>query len=268
MNDQAKLLLSAYRPGGSDAGDPAFAEALAHAQRDPHLRAWLEESQQFDQVVSERLRGVPVPADLRSTILAGAKASRSRRWWQGPRVWAVAAALAILASLGALWGLNAFGLSTWQTDSLAVLDDIEKGAANLDTEHPQPAHLVDWLRERAAPTPSALPPALAAHPTFGCKTIDSHGRKISLICFDLGNKEQAHLFTTPRAGLRIPPPDSHPIFAPRRHWNLASWRSGEDVHMLATELDMDKLRALLPHFVAAGAAAPAHMPFAEILPNP
>ena len=267
MNDQAKLLLSAYRPGGSDASDPAFAEALAQAQRDPQLRAWLEESQQFDQVVSDRLRGVPIPADLRATILAGARLSQPRRWWRSPRVWAIAAALAVLASLGALWGTNAFGLSTWQKDSLAVLDNIESGATNLDTKHSQPAHLVDWLRERAAPTPSALPPALAAHATFGCKTIDSHGRKVSLICFDLGNDEQAHLFTTPRAGLRIPPPESHPIFAHRRHWNLASWRSGEEVHMLASELDMDKLRALLPSFVAIE-VGPAPMPIAEILPLP
>ena len=267
MNDQAKLLLSAYRPGGNDASDPAFAEALAQAQRDPQLRAWLEESQRFDQVISEKLRGVPVPADLRSTILAGAKFSRPRRWWQGSRVWAIAAALAVLASLGAFWQMNSARLDTWQTDSIAVLDNIEKGAVNLDIEHPQPAHLVDWLRERAAPSPSALPPALASHPSFGCKTIDSHGRKVSLICFDLGNKEQAHLFTTPRAGLRLPPPQSHPIFAHRRHWNLASWSSGEDVHMLASELDVEKLRALLPAAIAAQ-GPPAPVLIGGLLPNP
>ena len=266
MNEQAKLLLSAYRPGGNDANDPAFAEALAQAQRDPQLRAWLEESQRFDQTISEKLRGVAVPANLRSTILAGAKMSHPRRWWQGSRVWAMAAALAILAALGALWLGNASRLDTWQTDSLAVLDSIESGAANLDLEHPQHAHLTDWLREHAAPAPSALPPALAAHPTFGCKTIDSHGRKVSLICFDLGNKEQAHLFTTPRAGLKIAPPDRHPIFRHSRHWNLASWRSGGDVHMLASELDAEKLRALLPAFVAAQ-DAPAPVLIGEIFPN-
>lgn len=267
MNDQAKLLLSAYRPGGGDASDPAFAEALAQARRDPQLSAWLDESQRFDQVISEKLRGVAVPAGLRSTILAGAKMSRPRPWWQGSRVWALAAAFAILAALGALWLGKAARLDTWQTDSLAVLDQIESGAVNLDFEHEKPAQLTDWLRERAAPVPSALPPALAAHPTFGCKTIDAQGRKVSLLCFDLGNKEQAHLFTTPRAGLKIAPPDRHPIFSRLRNWNLASWRSGGHVQMLASELDAEKLRALLPAFIAAQ-AAPAPVLLGEIFPNP
>ena len=250
MNEQAKLLLSAYRPGGSDASDPAFAEALAQAQRDPQLRAWLDQSQEFDRAVSETLRAVTVPADLRSTILAGGMMSRPRQGWRGSRVWAMAAALATFAALGAFWQTRGMRLEPWQTDSLAVLDNIESGAANLDIEHPQHAHLVDWLREHAAPAPSKFPTALASSPTFGCKTIDSHGRKVSLICFDLGNKEQAHLFTTPRAGLKLTPPENHPLFGHRRHWNLASWSSGENVHMVASQMDGEKLRALLTTLTA------------------
>ena len=176
MNDQAKLLLSAYRPGGADASDPAFAEALAQAQRDPELRAWLEESQQFDQTIANKLRAVAVPPTLRNMILAGAKFSQARHWWQGSRIWALAASLAVFASAAALWRSTTSQLAPWQTDSLAVLDKIESGDVNLDTENPQPAHLVDWLREHSAPVPAAMPPALLAHPTFGCKTIDSNGR--------------------------------------------------------------------------------------------
>jgi len=82
VNEQARLLLSAYRHSGGDANDPAFAEALALAQRDPQLRAWLEESQHFDRAISERLRSLDVPPDLRETILAGARLSRAPRWWQ------------------------------------------------------------------------------------------------------------------------------------------------------------------------------------------
>ncbi len=267
MNEQAKILLSAYRPGGGDASDPAFAEALAQAQRDPQLRAWLEESQRFDQTISEKLRTVAVPANLRATILAGAKMSRPRRWWEGSRVWAMAAALAILASLGALWQRKAAELDGWQTHSLAVLDDIVSEKANFDLADPRPPHLMDWLREREAPIPAALPPALAAHPSLGCKNIDSDGRNISLICFDLGNHEAAHLFTTPRKGLRIPPPDKNPAFSRLRNWNLASWSSGGDVHMLATGIDEGRLRALLPVFAAAQDAA-APLVLGEILPNP
>ena len=267
MNDQFKLLLSAYRPGGADATDPAFAEALAQAGRDPQLRAWLEESQRFDEAIAGKLRSVEVPANLRATILAGAKFSQPRRWWQGSRVWALAAALVVFASVFALLRPNATRLDTWQTDSLAVLDKIETGAASLDTEKEQPAQLVDWLREHAAPVPSAIPPALASHPTFGCKAIDSRGRKVSLICFNLGNEDQAHLFTTSRTGLKFEPPEKHPAFAKTHHWNLASWSSGNDVHMLATQMDEKRLRALLPASIAAHWAPPRAL-LGELLANP
>ena len=251
MNDQAKLLLNAYRPGGADATDPAFAEVLAQARQDPQLRVWFEELQQFDQAIAGKLRDVAVPANLRSTILAGAKFSEPRRWWRDARIWAVAAVLAVFASVFAFWFGKDAGLDRWQTDSLAVLDGIEVGTTRLDLQNPLSAHLIDWLRAKAAPVPAAVPDALASHPTFGCKMIDAGGRKISLLCFDLGNEEQAHLFTTPRAGLKLAPPEEHPIFSRHRNWNLASWRSGEEVHMLATEIDESRLRALLPAAIAA-----------------
>ena len=41
-NQEAKFILGAYRPGGRDAVDPMFSEALAQAGRDPELRAWFE----------------------------------------------------------------------------------------------------------------------------------------------------------------------------------------------------------------------------------
>src|SRR4030095_5212603 len=103
VNEQARLLLSAYRPGGSDAKDPAFAEALALAQRDPQLRAWLEDSQHFDRAISERLRSLDVPPDLRATILAGGRLSRPPRWWQSRRLWAIAAMFALAATATWFW---------------------------------------------------------------------------------------------------------------------------------------------------------------------
>ena len=251
MNDQAKLLLSAYRPGGADATDPAFAEALAQAERDPQLRAWLQESQRFDEAIAVKLRSVEVPANLRATILAGAKFSQPRRWWQGSRGWALAALLAVFASVAAFWFAKNSRLESWQTESLAVLEKIETGAVRFDAKNEHPAQLVDWLRKKAAPSPAAMPPALAAHPTFGCKMIDAGGRKVSLICFNMGGADQAHLFTTDRTGLRIEPPEKHPIFGKKDHWNLANWRSGEEVYMLATQMDETRLRALLPASFAA-----------------
>src|SRR5437867_8043687 len=79
-NREAKFILNAYRPGGEDASDPLFAEALVQAQRDPVLARWFNESIAFDTAVTEKLCDVAVPADLRENILAGVKVTRPRRW--------------------------------------------------------------------------------------------------------------------------------------------------------------------------------------------
>src|SRR4029434_1394545 len=78
-------------------------EALAQAQRDPQLRAWLEDSQHFDRAISERLRSLDVPPDLRATILAGGRLSRPPRWWQSRRLWAIAAMFALAATATWFW---------------------------------------------------------------------------------------------------------------------------------------------------------------------
>ena len=40
---EARQLLEVYRPGGADAQDPQFQEALKQAGRDPALAGWFEE---------------------------------------------------------------------------------------------------------------------------------------------------------------------------------------------------------------------------------
>ena len=97
MSEEARFLFSAFRPGGQDADDPAFAAAIEAAKNDPELARWLAEQQAFDQAVAGHLRAVEIPADLRARILAGAALSRRRSRWTPARIWAVVALLAITA---------------------------------------------------------------------------------------------------------------------------------------------------------------------------
>ncbi len=94
---EARSILSIYRPGIDD-DDPQFAEALAEAERDPELRAWLfEQGKSYDEI-REKLRSVIVPDDLREKIVRErpivfpSPTTRSR-------VWQVAAAVAVLAGI-------------------------------------------------------------------------------------------------------------------------------------------------------------------------
>src|ERR1039458_1792759 len=83
-NNEAKFLLCAYRPGGRDADDPAFAGALAQARQDPALGAWFAREQAFDTMMASQLGSIAPPPGLREAILTGASVSRAspvaRRW--------------------------------------------------------------------------------------------------------------------------------------------------------------------------------------------
>lgn len=81
-NHEAKFILSAYRPGGQDACEPMFEEALEQVRRDPELAAWFREERRFDESVSAALvQAVPIPSDLLSRIQAGGRVSEPGRGW-------------------------------------------------------------------------------------------------------------------------------------------------------------------------------------------
>ncbi len=257
MSDEARLVLSAYRPGGQDAADPTFAPALAAAQQDPALAQWLAEQQAFDQFVAGHLRAVAVPGDLRARILAGGAVSRPLPWWTRPRWWALAAALFILASLAGLWVQKDAGLADWQRHGLAVLEDLEASRTDFDFKHRDAAVLTAWLGDHAVPRPAALPPSLAGRKTYGCKTIAWEGHRMSLICFDLGGDVTVHLFTTNRAGLAHVPPAGPPRMVRAGVWTVALWSEGDKTHMLATEKGEEPLWRVLRFAAARGTSEPA-----------
>ena len=85
-NQEAKFILSGYRPNGGDAGDEMFGDALRQAQQDPALAAWFAREQAYDRAVAARLAEIAPPAELRADILAGVRASKRspRRRWSVP----------------------------------------------------------------------------------------------------------------------------------------------------------------------------------------
>ena len=84
-NEEAKLILQAYRPGGQDANDPRFREALEQAQRDPELARWFANEQALDSRISAKVQAaIKPPAHLKSQLLAQRKIVRPVAWWKMP----------------------------------------------------------------------------------------------------------------------------------------------------------------------------------------
>lgn len=68
--EQAKFLLSSFRPDGADAHMPEFADALRLAAEDREVGEWLAQERAADAAFAKALNDVPIPDGLRDEILA------------------------------------------------------------------------------------------------------------------------------------------------------------------------------------------------------
>jgi hypothetical protein len=250
-NREAKFILNAYRPGGEDANDPRFAEALGQVRRDPILQHWFDESVGFDAAMTNKLATTPVPSDLRESILTGVKVTRpesirgrKNRW----RKWAIAAAVVLSATLGVLIWHNTrpAPVAGWQLQALdAILSSIARNESHFDVISRNPADLVKWLRENSAPTGKKLPDDLDKLPSIGCKTFFWHGKPVSLICFTLPEGRAIHLVMT-NVSTESDRAIKHAAKVIQQdHWATATWREGDMIYMLALDGSRDELRTYL-----------------------
>jgi hypothetical protein len=193
-NENAKFILSAYRPSGADAQDPTFREALKQAARDPELGAWLSAQRDFDLLVTERLSEIKPPSNLRSAILNGMKTAQPVKRFT-PRVLLAIAAVAVAAALVSL-------PMTMTRQPVRILPQFQQDVAAMLTAQPIPkldmntdsfAEVDKYLDQIHAPCATRLPVGLQNMPTAGCKTFQWKGTTVSLTCFRLPGGELLHL---------------------------------------------------------------------------
>jgi hypothetical protein len=247
-NREAKFILNAYRPGGQDANDPRFADALEQVRRDPILQHWFDESVAFDTAMTEKLFATPVPSDLRESILTGVKVTGAPHWKNRWRKWAIAAAVVLSATLGVLIWHNTrpAPVAGWQLQALdAILSSIARNESHFDVISRNPADLVKWLRENSAPAGKKLPNNLDKLPSIGCKTFFWRGKPVSLICFTLPEGRAIHLVIT-NVSTESDRAIKHAAKVIQQgHWATATWREGDTIYMLALEGSRDELRTYL-----------------------
>jgi hypothetical protein len=220
-----------------------FAAALQQVTRDPDLAAWFSRERPLDFATSDALCSVPVPRDLRATILAGVKISRRRFWSNRPALFAMAASLVLLAGIGSLWTRQS-RLDRWQSDALAVISSFGLDQPRFDHEGADSRDLQRWLEAHNAPVATTIPVALQSLPTLGCKTIASGSKTVSIMCFRMQDGELIHLIVSDTSHLnRLPP--QQPRFVRKNEWLTASWNENGRVCMLATKGSEQALRALL-----------------------
>jgi hypothetical protein len=241
---EAQHILSALRPDGPEANDPAFAEALARMESDPALKAWWQAQQEFDRKISAKLAGVPVPDGLRENILARRKVVRFRPPVRYSTLLAAAAVLAFLCVAATFWHVANYGpvdRSDYAEAILSKLGDKGPSLALFSADHEQ---VKAWLKSQNAPL-GEMPSKFASVPSIGCQKYVIHGHVVSLICFTLADGGEAHLFMVDKSALADPPGENGAQFGNDKGWNIACWSDSRMTYIVATQESLDNLKQLL-----------------------
>lgn len=250
-NEQAKLILSAYRPGGEDAADPVFSEALALARQDPDLDAWFAGQRRFDEAVRAALLSSAPPAGLRERLIVtnrivqfGHQAPPVRPVWRHPAFWmALAAALVLVFGAAAL--LRPVEAVALPADTLVqkVLDLKQQGKITLGKMGGDLPGLRAWLVEHGSPSSFAVPEDLEHLRSKGCQVYKIDGRTVSQLCFFLDKDRLVHFFVTESAaGENVGPPR----FVQRDRITAATWTAnGLTYVLLGKDVDEETLRRLI-----------------------
>ncbi|HXT39890.1 MAG TPA: hypothetical protein VN887_07700 [Candidatus Angelobacter sp.] len=245
-SQQAKDILMRYRPGVADATDADVDAALEQARRDPHLGRWFDQHCAFQTAVRNRLKQLPVPVDLKETILAGYGRVLVIVWWQRPVYRALAAAAAVVLVAALIY----FRPEPREDKSFAAFRDrvvrsAQRGYA-MDLTTTNLGEIRTYLAEHHGHADYTLPPALKKLPGDGCAVLRWQNKTVSMVCFDLGNHNDLYLFVAKRSDLPDAPSTAEPQFVRIEKLSAASWNGGDNIYVLAGSGDEQFIRNYLP----------------------
>lgn len=234
---EAKFILQARRPDGSDDAEPRFAEALQQARRDPALGEWLAKEQAFDAAVAGKLRSVQPPAELRAAILAGARASRPVVFWKRPQVLAMAASVVIVFGLAAAWPAMK---TTVDVDQLAmgVMSEVDSDAHH-DAMPQARGALATLLADANTRLASGLPMDFEQLKASGCRTVTIAGREVLEVCFERGG--EFHIYVARRSDFKG---NGAPMFRERGTLASVAWTDANHAYVLVSADGMAGLRSI------------------------
>jgi hypothetical protein len=243
--EQAKEYLSAVRPDGVDAGDPALQQALELAQKDSELGSWLARQQEFDEILIEKFSSIRPPEGLREIILESLEktAPPIQSWRMG---WLALAATVILAALLLSHHVDLFRgpsprFRSFRSDALAMVG--AKPAPKLDLETASLRTAQAFIEQHDAPRLGQFPQKLEAMTTAGCRVFVWRQRPASLTCFHLPSGGLLHLVVIGADALGDSNMPSG-LYS-ENGWNLMFQKKNGLIVMWASQAPMDDLKQLL-----------------------
>lgn len=255
--DEAMLILQSCRPGGQDAADPQFAGALALAKEDAELAAWFAEQQKFDAQISREIKSLSAPPDLKAKILAQENPQIQKTvelpapdWWRNlfsiksPTAWAMAAMILMTLSLAIFW-IHSENRKHFADYSAQMVNAAVNDTNHVDIENSDMKRVVAWLAEHHGESRFTLPVALNGNSgLMGCRVLDWHGQKVSMLCYGLNGPGHVDLFVTEADVFPDAPPVDRPQFASSGGMPTVSWSHDGKVYLMVghgNAVDLEKV---------------------------
>jgi hypothetical protein len=240
--EEAKFILSAFRPNGSDSDDATFADALRMAGDDPVLGAWFAQSRAHDAAVAGKVRQIVPPEGLREAILAGARVSDMRKPRGFAWGWAAGIAAAVLAI-----GVFSMRAPVRQGPAAAAfagfaINDMVHGRHGGSGE--PSGTLIAQLQVKGAKMPSAEAIDFEKLKDTGCRTLNFAGHDVMEVCFAREGVE-FHFYVTRRDGSLGVPGGQGPSYLVQAAGAAAVWSDSRFDYALATTAGVEAVRRLL-----------------------
>jgi len=233
---EAKQILLLHRPWLGEPLDAEMAEALALATRDPDLKQWWENHLACQLAVRAKLNTIPVPAHLRSSILAERKVIHVAFWQRAP-VWLAAAAALVL-----LIGVSTLLLQSRSPDRFADFRSRMVRSAlrqySMDIVTNDMRQVRQFLAGHGAPADYALPAGLARLSLTGGASLKWRGAPVSMVCFDRGDNEMLYLFVMDQTVVKDAPAAA-PQVTKVNKFVTVSWSDGRRAYVLAGPEEAD-----------------------------
>jgi len=247
-NEEATFLLHGYRPDGSDAQDPQFAEALDQVKRDPALKRWFQQQQAFDGTIAEKLRCLPIPNDLKANILAGRKLIRPQAWWlRHPIATALAACLVLALGLSALWQRGGAGdaLASYREDMVQLVRQVEAEEVDLEYLTADLAEIRQWIGEHSSHGDAIIPDSLAPGSGLGCRVLSWRDHAVVLACFKSVDGPPVHLLVIDSQAFGDAPAAGSRLAYMLHDMNTTAWSAEGKTYLLVSRAPAETLERLL-----------------------
>jgi hypothetical protein len=251
MNSQeAKEILSLYRPGSADAQDPAFAEALRLCRQDAELEQWFAGHCAVYSALRAKFKQTPIPEGLKEQIIAERKVHTVPMWQRRSVILAAVAVIAVLTGLVSItWPTHRedFGFDTYKSRMTGIA--LVGYAMDFPTNNA--AEIQAYLASHNAPSDVVLPEPLKKTTLTGCAIRSWQGARVSMICFHSGKplpsgqSSDLWLFVADSSSISGAPASTVPVIAGENRAMTACWTSGGKTYLLVTDGDEAFLKKYL-----------------------